>query len=71
MRYSFRTLLILLAIGPPLVAGFWRRWQAANQEQRRTSVVRGLPPGAFLQPSPQRTAKQIGNEMYLGIEIQP
>jgi hypothetical protein len=29
MRYRLRTLLILLALGPPLLAGGWWRWQIA------------------------------------------
>jgi hypothetical protein len=42
-RYSLRTLLILLAVGPPLVAfGYWR-WSdyRAAQERKRTARISG------------------------------
>ena len=40
-RYSLRTLLILLAIGPPLVAGTWLVGSRAlaNYRARRNAVV--------------------------------
>jgi len=31
MRYRLRTLLILLALGPPLLAGGWCGWQEWNR----------------------------------------
>jgi hypothetical protein len=33
LRYRLRTLLILLAVGPPILAGawvMWREWQASD-----------------------------------------
>src|SRR5205809_1153523 len=32
MRYRLRTLLILLAVGPLILAGFWWRWQASKAQ---------------------------------------
>jgi hypothetical protein len=35
MRYRLRTLLILLAIGPPVLAGVWFGWQVAAERYRK------------------------------------
>jgi hypothetical protein len=32
-RYKLRTLLILLAIGPPILAGVWLLWEALKPNQ--------------------------------------
>ena len=53
MRYRLRTLLILLAVGPPLVAGVWfgyldyRERQRIAEEQRMDRMLGELlyPPG--------------------------
>jgi hypothetical protein len=34
MRYRLRTLLILLALGPPLLAGAWYCWQTYREANR-------------------------------------
>jgi hypothetical protein len=34
MRYRLRTLLILLALGPPVLAGTWWGWQRWRDSQR-------------------------------------
>ena len=39
-RYSLRTLLILLAIGPPLVAGVWFAYLDYRGRQRLADVQR-------------------------------
>ena len=42
MRYRLRTLLIMLALGPPVLAGAWwgyAAWKA--EQQRRTFLERG------------------------------
>ena len=44
MQYRLRTLLIVLALGPPLLAGGWWGWQAwceANEEKLGIEVVDG------------------------------
>jgi hypothetical protein len=38
MRYRLRTLLILLAVLPPLLAGLWFAWQRHLEEQRNREV---------------------------------
>ena len=38
-RYKLRTLLILLAIGPPMLAACWVRYSAWREEQRRKALV--------------------------------
>jgi predicted negative regulator of RcsB-dependent stress response len=35
MQYRLRTLLIVLAIGPVVLAGAWFGWQEWQREQRR------------------------------------
>jgi hypothetical protein len=35
MRYRLRTLLIVLALGPPLVAGSWLGWQQYLEYQKQ------------------------------------
>ena len=39
-RYSLRTLLILLAIGPPMLAGAWWGYQREVERRRRTDFDR-------------------------------
>jgi hypothetical protein len=34
-RYNLRTLLIVLALGPPLLAGAWWGWERYVESQRR------------------------------------
>ena len=43
MRYRLRTLLILLAVGPPALAGLWFAW---TNSLLTTPVILGL--GAYL-----------------------
>ena len=46
MRYRLRTLLIVLALGPPVVAVAW--WQYANWRARsHVSTVRTIDPADF------------------------
>jgi len=40
MRYRLRTLLILLAIGPPMLAGAWGKWQVWRAEQATEEIDR-------------------------------
>jgi hypothetical protein len=42
-RYSLRTLLILLAIGPPLVAGVWVEWQRYRAEYAQREFDKLIP----------------------------
>jgi len=37
MRYCLRTLLIVLALGPPVLAGEWSRYSAWKAEHERKS----------------------------------
>ncbi len=41
LRYKLRTLLIVLALGPPLLAGAWYGWQKL-QKQRSTADIEEL-----------------------------
>ena len=43
-RYTLRTLLILLAIMPPLLAGAWSEWLAYRARQR-ASILMTITPG--------------------------
>lgn len=40
MRYRLRTLLILLAILPPLLAWGWHEWQEHLERQRMAELLR-------------------------------
>jgi len=42
-RFRLRTLLIVLAVLPPLLAGGWYVWQSVTEGQRKKN------PAAFLQ----------------------
>jgi hypothetical protein len=42
-RYSLRTLLILLAIGPPLVTVVWVEWQRYRAEYARREFDKLIP----------------------------
>ncbi len=46
-RYKLCTLLIILALGPPLLAGAWWGWQRWRDSQRAESrpAFRALPQG--------------------------
>jgi len=37
MRFRLRTLLILMAVGPPLLAGMWWAWPRAIESYRKPS----------------------------------
>jgi len=37
MRYRLRTLLILIAVLPPLIAAGWMRYSASQELKRRTA----------------------------------
>ena len=64
-RYKLRTLLIVLALMPPTLAvilGFSQSI-AIEGNRLRATVIRGLPPGAFLTPSPRPANRQLGNDV--------
>jgi hypothetical protein len=44
MRYRLRTLLIVLAVLPPLLAGAWFEWMAYRARQRE-SILMNITPG--------------------------
>jgi hypothetical protein len=44
-RYRLRTLLILLAILPPLLAAGWWHYSAWRAEQQRQRLLREIPDG--------------------------
>ena len=48
MQYRLRTLLILLAIGPPLVAGVWFASVAALKSYRSASFLGSLNEAAVV-----------------------
>jgi len=41
MRYRLRTLLIVLALGPPMIAGGWWKYSSWRAEQERKEIIRG------------------------------
>ncbi len=43
MRYRLRTLLIVLAVGPPVMAGTWWTW-VTFKELIALALLLGLPP---------------------------
>jgi hypothetical protein len=43
MRYKLRTLLIVLAIGPPVLAGAWFGWLAYRAHQQRSKLMNVTP----------------------------
>ena len=49
MRYRLRTLLILLAILPPLLWFGYIRWQRYQERQRLLEIVKSIDFGASLQ----------------------
>jgi hypothetical protein len=44
MRFRLRTLLILMAIMPPLLAGAWFGWLAFREHQQK-SILLNITPG--------------------------
>ena len=50
MRYRLRTLLIFLAIGPPLLAGAWWGYGKWREEQERQEEERKWRPDAYHLP---------------------
>lgn len=58
-RYSLRTLLVLLAIGPPMVAGVW--WIYREYSRRQEAQPFG--------PIIGRIIVQPEEEPFLGIEL--
>jgi general secretion pathway protein G len=80
MRFRLRTLLIVLALGPPIIAWFvWSRQRAADEQVRSQLVTLGdgvklyvldvsqLPPDldALLQPPPTMANPQRWQGPYL------
>jgi hypothetical protein len=63
MRYSLRTLLILMAIGPPMLASAWFGWLAYREQQRKqeNSLMMTITPGLIIQEE---------EELTLGLELQ-
>jgi len=45
MRYRLRTLLILLALLPPILAWGWSAYRHYTERQRVAALISGLPPG--------------------------
>jgi hypothetical protein len=43
MQYRLRTLLILLAIGPPMLAGAWVAWLSYRERQHRRAMQQVQP----------------------------
>jgi hypothetical protein len=41
-RYKLRTLLIVLALGPPVLAGGWWKYSAWRQEQAQRKLLEDL-----------------------------
>ena len=59
-RYKLRTLLILLAIGPPLVAGVWREFERRREDAFWLDVVsKGQPHGRLI----KRTSAPLVHDM--------
>ena len=42
MQYRLRTLLIVLALGPPLIAGGWWGWSEYREWRERERLLRAL-----------------------------
>jgi hypothetical protein len=67
LRYKLRTLMIVLALGPPVLAvGWWKysAWRAELERQRQRVTIRlcltldgtSMPPPAALRPKSQPPA---------------
>jgi hypothetical protein len=73
MQFRLLTLLIVLSLGPPLLAGGWVISESITfqDNRQRANVIQGLPLGAFLTPSPRPANRQLGSVLEsknLGIE---
>ncbi len=55
MRYRLRTLLILLAVGPMVLAGAWWGWQISLRESEPQIKLGGVTPRIIVQPEEEST----------------
>jgi len=70
MRFRLRTLLIVLAILPPLLWLAWVRYQAWKAEQDRRAALIRDPKQLGLSPARPGGMKSLGpDEQRLGIEV--
>ena len=60
MQYRLRTLLILMAIGPPMLAWSWFGWLDYREHQRRDSLMMTITPGLVILEE---------EELTLGIDL--
>ena len=51
MHYRLRTLLIVLALGPPVLAGVWWGYGKWQEEQRRREIEQLYRDGKLFLPS--------------------
>ena len=63
MRYRLRTLMILMAVGTPMLASSWLGWLAYREHQRdrENSLMLTITPGLIIQEE---------EELTLGLELQ-
>jgi hypothetical protein len=73
MQYRLRTLLIVLALGPPLLAGAWTQYTAWKAERERKAqriiwMVSPLDPGPYSQlPKTVGESEAQSGRAYVGI----
>jgi TRAP-type C4-dicarboxylate transport system permease small subunit len=48
MQYRLRTLLMLLALGPPVLAGAWFAWRVLRNQRISVDTIDLGPFGAFI-----------------------
>jgi hypothetical protein len=63
MQYRLRTLLILMALGPPMLASSWFGWLAYREHQRdrENSLMMTITPALIIQEE---------EELTLGLDLQ-
>jgi hypothetical protein len=70
LRYKLRTLLIVLALGPIVLAGAWNRydqWSRKGEAQRELDAVFNQ----ILRAKPDPTLSSTGNPFFLDMQTPP
>ena len=57
MRFRLRTLLIVLALGPPVIAGVWWAWEA-SRPKRNPWYIYDQAESAYHPPGPEFKLKR-------------
>jgi hypothetical protein len=69
LRYKHRTLLILLAVLPPLLWIGWGKYQAWKAEQERLKMLQAIPDGFVVEVV--WTDEQPGEPLPIGVPEEP